>query len=96
MSLSAPLATGLPAACLALAVLFSRFSGNDKAPFVVLLVLALNAGFVAYLLVHAAVARHGPAWLNAALAALPLLYALLVVLMARHGWVDSSVFLGFR
>jgi hypothetical protein len=85
-----------PAVFLALAVLYSRFSGNDKAPMLVLLVLAGNALLVLALLV-AACMGHGPyPWRRAGVAALPLLYAAIVVVLARLGWVDPAPLLGFR
>lgn len=81
---------------LALAVLYSRFSGNDKAPMLVLLVLAGNALLVLALL-GAAYMGHGPyPWRRAGVAALPLLYAAIVVVLARLGWVDPAPLLGFR
>ena len=85
-----------PAVLLALAVLFSRFSGNDKAPFLVLLILALNAIFVLVLILLACMGNGSYAWRRIGVAALPLLYAVVVVVLARHGWVDSALLLGFR
>jgi hypothetical protein len=85
-----------PSVLLALAVLYSRFSGNDKAPFLVLLVLAIDAVLV---LVLAVLAAHGQSlrgWRRAGVAVLPLLYAGVVVVLARRGWIDMAWFLGFR
>jgi len=85
-----------PSVLLALAVLYSRFSGNDKAPFLVLLVLAIDAVLV---LVLAVLAAQGPSlrgWRRAGVATLPLVYAALVMVLARQGWLDMAWFLGFR
>lgn len=89
---------GAPAMVLALAVLYSLLSGNDKAPFIVLFVLALNAVVVLALVVAACMAQAlGPhAWLRIGVAAAPLIYAAMVILLARNGWLDSAPLLGFR
>jgi hypothetical protein len=85
-----------PSVLLALAVLYSRFSGNDKAPFLVLLVLAIDA-VLALVLVAQAIGGQGVhGWRRAGVAVLPLLYAAVVVVLARRGWIDMAWFLGFR
>lgn len=87
-----------PAVALVAAVLYCQFSGNDKAPFLVLTVLALNAtllvAFVAATFVSGT--RRPQAWLQCGVAAAPLIYAAIVILLARMGWVDSLPLLGFR
>jgi len=94
--MTAWLPAGVPAVFLALAVLYSKFSGNDKAPLLVLLVLAANALLVLALLVAAGMGLGPTPWRRAGMAALPLLYAAIVVVLARLGWVDSGPLLGFR
>lgn len=88
----------LPSLILALAVLAARASGNDKAPFLVLAVLALTAlvGLGALLL-----ALRGGLAMPKALylclgSLLPLLYAVLVVVLSRRHIIDSLNWLGFR
>ena len=85
-----------PAVYLAPAVLHSRLSGNDKAPFVVLLVLALDAAFVLVRVAQAWGGSGAGAWRGAGVAALPLLYAVVIMLLARQGVLDPAVFLGIR
>lgn len=77
-------------------VLYARCSGNDKAPFVVIGVLALTAVLALALLLRALMEGSLHAWRSAALAALPLLYAAIAIALARQGWVDLMSFLGFR
>lgn len=86
----------MPAALLALAVLYSRFSGNDKAPILILFVLVLDAVFVLAFVVRGIVGNGSGAWRCAGFAALPLLYAGIVLALARHSLVDSAVLLGIR
>lgn len=94
--MNTPLPGFAPAMLLALAVLHTRLSGNDKAPFLVLLVLAIDAVWVLVLLVRALGGRDPYAARHLVFALLPLLYAALVVTLARLGLVDSALFLGFR
>ncbi len=88
----------VPAAAFAVVVIGARLSGNDKAPFLVLLALVL----LVLVLIAALVAalRGGPAastaWSLAAGAALPLGYAALVVVLARWHLIDPLNWLGFR
>lgn len=81
---------------LVLSVLYSRLSGNDKAPFLVLTVLALTAVLVLALLVRALLQQGAHAWRSVGVAALPLVYAAVAIVLARHGWVDLMSLLGFR
>jgi hypothetical protein len=87
----------VPTTMLILAVVYSQISGNDKAPFIVLSVLGINA----VLLVLSAAAfitgiRQSQTWIQFGYIAAPTIYAVLVILMARLGWVNSSLLLGFR
>ncbi|KQY86037.1 MULTISPECIES: hypothetical protein [Roseateles] len=87
-----------PAAVFAAVVIAARLSGNDKSPFLVLLVLGLLALLLLVLL--------GVAWLGGpdaskpwpliAGTALPLAYAGLVVLLARAQLIDPLNWLGLR
>jgi hypothetical protein len=87
-----------PSAALAITVLISASSGNDKSPFLVLLVL----GAIAIVLIAAIVgsvvggSSNHNAHALALGAALPLVYAIGVVVLARQGWLDPALFLGFR
>ena len=87
-----------PSAALAVTVIFSRWSGNDKSPFLVLLVLGLIALMllVALSTVLMGGAGRARAQTLAFGALVPLLYAGIVIALSRRGWVDPEPFLGFR
>lgn len=88
----------LPAIVLAGAVFLARTSGNDKAPFIVLAVLALLAlGLAGALLVFlfSGLSHPHAGWLAAGLL-VPLVYAALVLLLTRAGLADPLPWLGFR
>jgi len=78
-------------------VVFSRLSGNDKSPFIVLLVLAM----LALLLLAALVvivytwSLHGKAPWLALGTACPLIYAGIVIALSRQDLIDSLTWLGF-
>ena len=88
----------VPSLILVAAVLGARVSGNDKSPFLVLAVLAL---MVIFCLGALAVALRGglagrrAMWLCLG-TFLPLLYAVVVVVLARRHVIDSMNWLGFR
>ena len=88
----------VPSLLLATAVVFSRLSGNDKSPFIVLLVLAM----LALLLLAALVVTvyswslHGKAPWLALGTACPLIYAGIVIALSQKGFIDSLTWLGFR
>ncbi|QNA89852.1 hypothetical protein G4G28_17610 [Massilia sp. Dwa41.01b] len=77
-------------------MLYSHFSGNDKAAFLVLFVLALDAVWVLILLARALGGRAPGALRHLRLAILPVLYGMVVLTLARLGLVDQALFLGFR
>lgn len=87
-----------PVGVFALVVVNARLSGNDKSPFLVLLVLAVLALLLLGALIGAF--RGGPAaskaWALAVGAAVPLAYSALVVVLARWQLVDPLNWLGFR
>ena len=88
----------LPSLRLAAAIVGARLSGNDKAPYLVLavllgLVLLLGAALVMALLGGAARAAAGPLALAVTY---PLLYAAIVIVLARAQLIDSLHWLGFR
>ena len=91
------LAALLPTALFVFAVVSSRLSGNDKAPWGVLGVLALNLFATLILIVLAAFRRHErrTAWAQAAVAAAPLIYSMLAILAAHYGLVDLEKWVGF-
>ena len=88
----------IPSAALAVTVAFVRVSGDDKAPWLVLLALAVIAAvFVGALLAALILPKNrAGAFSLAAAAALPLLYTGAVIGLADAGWIDSESFLGFR
>ena len=71
------------------AILFCYFSGNDKAPY-----LVLTAAGVSFVVALGFFLRRR--WKAALAIAVPALYTGLVIVLARQGLVDSQVFLGFR
>lgn len=84
-----------PALMLIASILISLFSGNDKAPFLVMGVLALNlALLIVYGLCMAAGRRRCK--LHITINAAILIYAVIVIIAARQGWIDSFWFLGLR
>lgn len=84
-----------PVLALTGAVLYSQLSGNDKAPFLVLGVLALN--FVAFLIYAAGfIAGYRQFRTHLVISALTFLYAVFVIAAARQGWIDSFPLLGIR
>lgn len=72
-----------------MAILFSRFSGNDKAPALVLYAVAIALFIFIFLLIR-------EQWRLSLVAALPLVYFFSVIMLSRHGWIDSISFIGFR
>jgi hypothetical protein len=97
MAMSRRFLVTVPSLVLVVAVLGARMSGNDKSPFLVLAVLALMAIFCLAALV---LALRGPAGSRATWLCLgtflPLLYAVVVVVLARRHVIDSLNWLGFR
>ncbi len=71
------------------ALFYCHFSGNDKAPFVMISSIFLTLIFSAFLATNRL-------WMATFLAGVPAIYFALVVLLTRAGWIDSKVFLGFR
>lgn len=88
----------LPSLLLAVAIVLARVSGNDKAPFLVLLALGglglLMVGALV-VVVFSALARHA-AWPLLLGTALPLAYAAIVIVLARLHLIDPLHWLGFR
>lgn len=88
-----------PSVLLAFAILFARLSGNDKSPWLVILMLGLLA--LLFLISLGALAmRNSSPTSNPRLlvigAACPLIYALVIVVLSRNRVVDSLSWLGFR
>lgn len=84
-----------PALMLMASILTSLVSGNDKAPFLVIGVLALNLPLMIVYgigIVSGNRAYKPHITVNAAI----LVYAAAVILAARQGWIDSFLFLGLR
>lgn len=71
------------------AIFHSRFSGNDKAPVLVLYTLAI--AFIAFVFLASK-----KRWKFAIASALPLIYFFLVVILSRLGWIDPMKYIGFR
>lgn len=80
----------LPTIAFVLAVMGARFSGNDKAPFLVMLVLVLNLLWV----VAMPVLRKKIKFVL--IAAVPLIYTAAVIGLSRCCGLDTMIFLGFR
>ncbi|MBY0414053.1 MAG: hypothetical protein K2Q18_07800 [Bdellovibrionales bacterium] len=71
------------------AIVTCKYSGNDKAPLVVLaaLVLVIIMTFIVLL---------GRKWKMAVVTATPVFYFIIVLAFARMSMVDPEIFLGFR
>ncbi|MDE1949080.1 MAG: hypothetical protein KGL43_05735 [Burkholderiales bacterium] len=87
-----------PSAILAVAIVVARTSGNDKAPFVVLSVLALLALLFAVSLLAAVAGGFSDGTARRLLlgSACPLVYAAAVIALSRMNLVDPLPWLGFR
>ena len=80
------------------AVLNALTSGNDKAPYLVIMVLFLSLLYSLGLFISTLVAKRGLklAIKRAAIAGAPLLYTLAVLLLDDFGLVDAYYFIGFK
>ena len=80
------------------AVLNALTSGNDKAPYLVIMVLFLSLLYSLGLFISTLVAKRGLklAIKRAAIAGAPLLYTLAVLLLADFGLIDAYYFIGFK
>lgn len=87
-----------PSGLLAAAILYGRWSGNDKAPFLVIGAVLLGLAIAAVVVAGGLLGRDTAPrwWTRCAVAASPILYVGLVVVFARRGWIDSLGWLGFR
>lgn len=84
-----------PALMLMASILTSIVSGNDKAPFLVIGVLALNLVMMLFYGICIAAGRHVYK-LHVMANLVPLTYAAMVIFASRQGWIDSFWFLGLR
>ena len=71
------------------AIVFCYFAGNDKAPYLILVLASISfiAGIAALLVGK---------WKAAMLIAIPVIYFGSIFILARGGYIDSQLFLGFR
>jgi hypothetical protein len=83
----------VPSLLLVLTLAVIHLSGNDKAP-ALLLVPLLSSLLIGIILIIQL--RDQDRWRRVIVAMLPWAYVVVVVLLARVGWIDSKVFLGFR
>ncbi|MEK7802345.1 MAG: hypothetical protein AAB276_07820 [Pseudomonadota bacterium] len=86
-----------PSILLAAAIMVATLSGNDKAPFFVLGVVVINTLiFLKYMTAFHRLRTDKNHRLYCLFAALPLIYMVGVVVLSRHGLIDSLYFIGFR
>ena len=81
-----------------ISILFSRISGNDKAPFFILLTLAIIVGIFIIIGVITLLKREFSFKFRFLFlgASLTLLYVIISIFLSRAGLVDSNILLGFR
>lgn len=77
-------------------VFFAALSGNDKAPFIVILALVINSVMVVTRLRACLRSPRPRHWLSVYIAAAPIIYAVTVIILARAGVLDPLYFIGFR
>lgn len=70
-------------------VMFSQVSGNDKAPYLVIAAASIS-------LIAALGILLGGKWKTAMIIAIPIVYTGIIFALARQGYIDSQLFLGFR
>lgn len=83
-----------------LTVVFVKISGNDKAPFLMIMPiiysLVLSIIYFITIIKGYKVGLDKKIYFDFFLAILPIAYTFLIILLARKGIVDSMLFLGFR
>ena len=79
-------------------ILFSRLSGNDKTPILILLTLAIIVGVFIITGVITLFKREYSSKLRFLFlgTSLTLLYVIIAIILSRAGLVDSNILLGFR
>ena len=89
----------IPSILLAVAVLFAQLSGNDKAPYIVFLVIGLDLLLFILTIIITLVQKDSRSFIKCLLAGLPILYVIVVILLARSNSIDSHavlLLLGFN
>ncbi len=79
-------------------ILFSRLSGNDKAPFLILLTLVIIITIFIVTGVITLLKREysTKSYFLLLGSSLTLIYVIIAIFLSRAGLVDSSILLGFR